>query len=167
MKNIRAAYLLTGLVLTSCANVPQQMTVPETSVHSLETMQEIRMRLIALYSSWSGVRYQEGGLSKQGIDCSGLVYLTYRQYFNIQLPRTTDQLAENGISVSLDRLIPGDLVFFKTGLFQKHVGIYYGDRQFMHASTSQGVTLSSLSAAYWEENVWQARRILSEHNINL
>nr|WP_309791162.1 NlpC/P60 family protein [Klebsiella sp. SORGH_AS_1025] len=56
---------------------------------------------------------------------------------------------------------PGDLVFFKTGSGESglHVGIYDTDNQFIHASTSQGVTRSSLDNVYWNKKFWQARRI--------
>ncbi len=40
-----------------------------------------------------------------------------------------------------------------------HVGIYDTDNQFIHASTSQGVTRSSLDNVYWNKKFWQARRI--------
>ena len=62
---------------------------------------------------------------------------------------------------SSHRALPGDLVFFKTGSGESglHVGIYDTDNQFIHASTSQGVTRSSLDNVYWHKNFWQARRI--------
>jgi cell wall-associated NlpC family hydrolase len=64
-----------------------------------------------------------------------------------------------GKKVSQNNLKPGDLVFFKTGLFSRHVGIYLDKRKFLHASTSVGVTISSLDNQYWKKNYWKSVRI--------
>lgn len=110
---------------------------------------------------WKGVPYRAGGLSKAGIDCSGLVHVTYRSVFNLAVPRTTKSLARVGSRVGRGRLRPGDLVFFRTGLRKRHVGIYVADGEFLHASTSRGVTISSLNEDYWDESYRGARRVLS------
>jgi len=109
---------------------------------------------------WKGVRYRRGGLSRAGIDCSGLVHVTYRNVFGLSVPRTTESLARIGSRVGRERLRPGDLVFFRTGLRKRHVGIYVADGTFLHASTSQGVTISSLEEDYWDESYRGARRVL-------
>lgn len=110
---------------------------------------------------WRGAPYRYGGLERSGVDCSGFVYRTFRDRFDIQLPRSTKQQTSLGTRVSRDELLPGDLVFFKTGSGASglHVGIYDTDDQFIHASTSQGVTRSSLSNVYWKRAYWQARRL--------
>ena len=81
--------------------------------------------------------------------------------FDLQLPRETKQQASIGTQIDKDELLPGDLVFFKTGSGQNglHVGIYDTNNQFIHASTSKGVMRSSLDNVYWQKNFWQARRI--------
>jgi len=111
--------------------------------------------------SWRGTPYRYGGMSRSGIDCSGFVLTTYRDKFNLQLPRMTSEQALIGTRISKDQLLPGDLVFFKTGSGENglHVGIYDADNQFIHASTSRGVTRSSLDNAYWRKYFWQARRL--------
>lgn len=110
---------------------------------------------------WRGAPYRYGGMSRSGVDCSGFVYLTFRDRFNLQLPRTTSAQTDTGTRIDKDQLLPGDLVFFKTGSGENglHVGIYDTDNQFIHASTSQGVTRSSLDNVYWRKVFWQARRI--------
>ena len=100
-----------------------------------------------------------GGLSKNGVDCSGFVYLTFRSIAGVQLPRTTHQQMKLGTEVSPQHLKPGDLLFFKTGWYTRHVGIYLHNGRFMHASTSQGVTLSELSEKYWGNAFYLAKRI--------
>lgn len=111
------------------------------------------------YENWKGVRYQEGGLGRDGIDCSGFVHLTFRNQFDLDLTRTTEALLGVGRKVTRNHLEPLDLVFFKTGLKKRHVGIYVNEGLFLHASTSQGVILSDLSNEYWHDKFWTARRL--------
>ncbi len=112
-------------------------------------------------SQWHGTPYRYGGVGRGGVDCSGFVYLTFRDRFDLQLPRTTVAQTDIGTRIRKDELLPGDLVFFKTGSGENglHVGIYDTDDQFIHASTSQGVIRSSLNNVYWKKVFWQARRI--------
>lgn len=115
--------------------------------------------LYAQYNNWRGVRYREGGLSKNGVDCSGFVYLTYQEQFNRRVPRSTELLARAGTEVNPSQVKPGDLVFFKTGRKQRHVGIYLKNGSFMHASTSRGVMISKLQNPYWADTFWMVRRL--------
>ncbi len=112
-------------------------------------------------SQWHGTPYRYGGMGRGGVDCSGFVYLTFRDRFELQLPRTTSAQTEIGTKIAKKELLPGDLVFFKTGAGENglHVGIYDTDNQFIHASTSRGVIRSSLNNEYWKKVFWQARRI--------
>ncbi|MDW1501903.1 NlpC/P60 family protein, partial [Vibrio sp. YT-19(2023)] len=50
-------------------------------------------------------------------------------------------------------------VFFKTRRSTYHVGIYLGNKQFMHASTSKGVIISRIDNPYWASKFWQVRRV--------
>jgi cell wall-associated NlpC family hydrolase len=111
-------------------------------------------------AEWKGVRHRDGGLDKSGVDCSGFVYLTLWKHFGLKVPRTTKDLSRYGKAVSRRRLAPGDLVFFKTGLFKQHVGIYVEDGKFIHASASRGVMLSDMEDNYWTRRYWKARRVL-------
>ncbi len=113
------------------------------------------------YEKWRGTPYVDGGMSASGIDCSGYTVLAYRDLFNLSLPRTAGEQAESGREITKAALKSGDLVFFNTGRSKKHVGIYLADDQFIHASLSKGVTLSSLDDSYWQEKYWQARRLPS------
>ena len=100
-------------------------------------------------------------MDKNGVDCSGFVNVTYRQLFDVRLPRTTEKLALSGIKVPVSDLKPGDLVLFKTGWKDNHVGIFLENGTFMHVSATSGVMLSSLHEAYWKNHFWQARRIFN------
>lgn len=119
----------------------------------------IKTRLNKHIRSWRGVPYQYGGLNKRGVDCSGYVNITYRDVFGMKVPRSTELLAGIGKEISQHQLKVGDLVFFKTGLRQKHVGIYIGNGQFTHASTSKGVTTSKLNSKYWASHYWKSIRM--------
>ena len=119
----------------------------------------LRVSLEAQHEDWKGVPYRYGGLSPRGVDCSGFVYLTFLSRLGMEVPRTTTELLQSGEKVKRDEIQVGDLVFFRTGPGNRHVGIYMGNGDFLHASTSQGVMTSSLSNPYWHRRYWQARRL--------
>ena len=110
-----------------------------------------------VYRQWVGTRYRLGGTSTAGIDCSAFVQKTMSGAFNVHLPRSTAEQRYSGHSISKSDLQPGDLVFFRKN---NHVGVYIGGGKFVHASTSQGVTTSSLSESYWARTYTQSRRVL-------
>ncbi len=112
------------------------------------------------YRYWRGTPYRLGGNNKKGIDCSALVQAVFQNSFNIAMARTTSKQLKLGAPVAPDALQVADLVFFKIRRGVRHVGIYIGEQQFLHASTSQGVMISSLQNSYWQSKYWQARRIL-------
>ena len=120
---------------------------------------EINTKLMAQYQEWRGIPYEHGGLSNRGIDCSGFVYLTYRNKFGINLPRSTEQQSHSGIQIAPREMRAGDLVFFSSLFTETHVGIYLGNRKFLHASTSQGVSISNMDNDYWRDKFWKALRI--------
>lgn len=119
----------------------------------------VKAALYAQHDVWAGTPYQLGGLDRNGIDCSGFVYTTFRRKFNHKLPRTVSSQARLGQTVTLDRIQPGDLLFFRTGRARRHVGIYVEDGKFLHVSASEGVVLSSLDEPYWASNFWKAQRL--------
>jgi len=115
--------------------------------------------LRAQAEQWRGVPYRLGGNDRRGVDCSAFVQITFQSQLGVNVPRTTDELAREGQRVGRDELQAGDLVFFKTGFRQRHVGIYMGGDRFLHASTSRGVMTSSLNNVYWRRHYWKARRL--------
>jgi probable lipoprotein NlpC len=115
----------------------------------------------SFYRKWGGSSYSFGGTSQSGIDCSALMVKAYSEIYNIGLPRTTENQAKMGKRVRKKNLEAGDLVFFKTGIVRKHVGIYVGDGVFVHSSASSGVIKSSLDTGYWDDHYWKAKRLLN------
>ncbi|MCL4146666.1 UNVERIFIED_CONTAM: hypothetical protein GTU68_007987 [Idotea baltica] len=100
------------------------------------------------------------------MDCSGLVYTAFKKE-QINLPRTTKDLAKTGDWVDLELIQVGDLLFFATKKNSRsvnHVGIVTTSRtgyvEFIHASSSRGVMISNLAERYWYLAYVQARRIL-------
>ncbi len=134
--------------------IPQSQSTAQVQHHS-----PVKKKLLSQYNEWKGTRYREGGSSKKGVDCSGFVQITYRSKLGIDVPRTIEQQIRIGRSITRSNLQTGDLVFFKTGLFSRHVGMYLGGSRFLHVSSARGVTISSLKENYWNGSYWLAKRI--------
>lgn len=101
-------------------------------------------QLIDDAKSCLGVPYVWGGTSMRGFDCSGFVQYVYRQQ-GIELPRVASSQRYAGQRVSLDELLPGDLIFWSS----HHVGLYIGDGQYIHAPQSGDVVrIADLSGRY-------------------
>lgn len=113
--------------------------------------------LAGVYNEWAGTRYRMGGTTKRGIDCSAFMQTAFLEAYGMSLPRSTTEQRYLGHKISKQELKKGDLVFFRGN---NHVGLYIGNNQFMHASTSQGVTISSLDEDYWARTYTQSRRIM-------
>ncbi|WP_413284478.1 C40 family peptidase [Vibrio sp. MA40-2] len=128
------------------------------SAHSILS-QSNNIVFVNPYNTWQGTPYKYGGSSTNGVDCSAFVQAVMLESHNKSLPRTTYQQSKLGAEISLSKAKSGDLVFFKTGRKQRHVGIYLGDYAFMHASTSKGVIISRLDNPYWASVFWQIRTV--------
>lgn len=153
--------LIFVILVLSCGCYSHQASGQHSSARiNVEPTNSISHQLYDQLEAWKGTPYKMGGLSKKGIDCSGFVHLTFRNRLGISLPRTTRALSRTGRKVSPRKLAAGDLVFFRTGLGKKHVGIYLEDGRFIHASTSKGVMESDLDSVYWSDTFWMARRVI-------
>ena len=106
-----------------------------------------------------GVPYSFGGTSAAGFDCSGFVQHVFAM-LGIALPRTADAQYDVGHR-AVGGPHPGDLVFFDTYGGVSHVGIYLGNGEFVHASSSHGVMVSHLSESYWASRYVGAKRLIA------
>jgi len=106
-----------------------------------------------------GAPYRYGGATREGFDCSGLVFYSHRQ-LGVPVPRTSREQAEDAREIKESKLRRGDLVFFKIGSRQvNHVGIYIGDRRFVHApGAGKPVTVNSMDDEYYEQRFASAGR---------
>jgi len=115
-----------------------------------------------------GTRYRPGGTStKTGFDCSGFVGYLFREEAGIKLPRSTREMINlDAPLVSRTDLEPGDIVFFNNRGRGRvsHAGIYIGDDQFIHSSSSRsgGVRVDSLDDRYWRASFMEAKRVLAQ-----
>lgn len=168
--NLKIALLcLLSFAAISCSSTPQKQPIQYTGKLNAPTASKplstqessIYRKLNTHYQRWRGTPYELGSMNKGGIDCSGFVQVAFRDAFGMKLPRTTEALSQHGSKIKKNQLKVGDLVFFKTGRKQQHVGIYVGNKHFIHASTSNGVTKSNLTNPYWIKHYWKSTRLLS------
>lgn len=115
-------------------------------------------RLYLEAAQWIGVPYRATGTTRAGVDCSGLTCGIYRNAYARQLSRNSgEQYSKDCITtVSRRSLRPGDLVFFSSpdaGEKISHVGIYLKEGKFIHASSSRGVVVDNIDAAYWSRTL--------------
>lgn len=134
------------------------LSLAKTSLEHTDSDQ-LRGRILTQYQKWKGTHYQWGGTSRHGVDCSALMQHLFSDAADLSLPRTTGEQINRGVQVAERGLKAGDLIFFQTGPHRRHVGVYIGDRQFIHASTSQGVIVSTLANSYWRSHFITARRV--------
>jgi cell wall-associated NlpC family hydrolase len=131
-----------------------------SAASSISKYAEVKVSLRQAYRDWKGTPYLWGGESHSGVDCSGLMQRIFKRYFGVDLPRTTKRQLYTGTAVSRKELKSGDLVFFNTGRKELHVGVIVKGDKFLHASVSQGVTISSLRNHYWKSHYMTARRVM-------
>ena len=148
---------------TTAANHPPET---ETEVPLPETTNTKAEAVIETALEYTGTRYKYGGTTRKGMDCSGLLYVSFLQN-DVALPRSSHLMADEGKRIKLSQIQKGDLLFFKTQRGKKkinHVGLVVDveedDIKFIHSTTSRGVIVSSLREGYWNYSFVKAARIL-------
>jgi len=173
-------------LLAACASqqVPQsQMDLAQQPLQPLELVSDepvvdftdaepyelpsLADNILAHGLSLVGTRYRMGGTSvTSGFDCSGFVGFLFKEEAGMKLPRSTRELINlDAPLVSRSELEPGDLIFFNNRGRGRvsHAGIYLGDDQFIHSSSSRsgGVRVDSLDSSYWSRSYMKAKRVLA------
>jgi len=147
----------TAFVYQEYIDIPEFVTLPRARVGHTVADEIIERALTYL-----GTPYRWGGMSPSGFDCSGFVNYLFNPH-GISLSRRSVDMANNGVHVDRDDIIPGDLLFFATagGRRVSHVALYIGNGQIVHATTfSTGVMINNLSDPYYIRTFVTARRVL-------
>lgn len=119
--------------------------------------------LLSEAHTWQGTPYLWGGNDRDGVDCSGFVTQVFKNALGIKLPRTSQTQSEWCTPLKRSDLRPGDLVFFATDNNREgevsHVGLYIGDGNMIHSSSSRGVIISSLDNTYYQRTFHSGGRV--------
>lgn len=166
---IQSLFPLIFLVIAGCASKPdsarqdlQNITQPSEDGAAQPDLIPVLAALHDQMHAWQGTPYHWGGTNLEGVDCSGFVWRTLKDRFNLPVSRlTTTELVKMGTPIDKEQLRTGDLVFFRIHN-QLHVGFYDTEDHFLHASYSQGVMRSSLDNPYWKSVYYQSRRLKKE-----
>jgi len=138
--NHRAAVIQSSQQNSQVTQLPQQ-----SPIHPA------RNRMMQIAKSTIGAPYKWGGNNPQrGFDCSGLMSYVHKNALGLKIPRTAAKQRDNSRTINFAQLQPGDMLFFKTGKKSNHVGVYIGNRKFIHApSSGKRVTVASMDSSYW------------------
>ncbi len=155
--NIRMNDGTTGFVYSKYVSKESVAALSNESVDSTAGL-----NVVNTAKQYVGSAYVYGASGPNAFDCSGFTSYVYKQY-GIGLPRTSTSQGNIGEYVVKENLKAGDLVLFSNRGDRRinHVGIYIGDNQFVHASTSnRGVVIDNLTSSYYIRNYVTARRVL-------
>jgi len=181
IKNIISLVVISfSLILTSCASskktvyksAPTQKRVTKSKRSTSTNTRSnnpptIADKVVWTAVSFKGTPYKYAGVTKKGMDCSGLIYTSFKER-DIILPRSSSLQYQEGRKIALREAKRGDLLFFKTTNKTRskvnHVGlvtsVVNGVVKFIHASSSRGVVVNSMNESYYKKAFIEAKRIL-------
>lgn len=166
-RHIRPLLFLRNLVaIASCAAVvlstSQASATQNKDISSFSSIDFSEQQFEDEVKKYLGIPYRLGGTTKKGMDCSSFTRIVYNRLLGLDLPKnSTSQFRFAEMEkVDSDDLQTGDLIFFGNSKKKRvnHVGVYLSDGQFIHASSSQGITVSSLENRYWKKRFVGSRR---------
>lgn len=138
----------------------------KTPLPSATTSPTLADKIVWTAVTYKGVPYKYAGTTKSGMDCSGLIYTSFKKR-NVFIPRTSALMYNSGVPIRLKEVKRGDLLFFKTSRKRgsvNHVGLVTsaenGDIRFIHSTSSKGVIVTSLNSRYWRNAFVGAKRVL-------
>jgi cell wall-associated NlpC family hydrolase len=155
-----AAALVTVLSAFGCAHSPDPRNTPSIVAHSAES-DSLGLSAARVARSMVGTEYRHGGSTPSGFDCSGLVVYSFERAGRPGLPHSVARLDDLTRSVRVEAIEVGDLLFFRLqGRKKSHVGIYIGNRRFVHApSSGKTVEIVSFDHVYWGPRIELAGRL--------
>ena len=157
--------IITLLLVIALLLTPKSLVFAEESGGAKES---VRTKLVSMARGFLGLPYRWGGTSeRKGMDCSGLIKILFAK-LHIELPRTSREQIHSGEQIALDDLKSGDLLFFSSdGATPNHVGLYVGDKQFVHAAKNPGkVIITGLDEPWYTRHLLGARRVLDSPKEN-
>lgn len=166
MKRLLSCILI-ALLLAACHSSRKTARRPDVPSVEFEKPSEgidhdVASRLEKEARKWIGTKYRYGGQSRRGTDCSGMMMVIYEGVAGIKLPRDSRSQQKFCRQLKKSQIARGDLVFFATSKNSSrvsHVGMYIGDGDFIHASSSRGVIVSNLSEKYYRNHYHSAGRV--------
>ncbi len=152
------------LLAVACAPPPAPTVSPSPEApRAADPPPPLGKSVIDTAREYLGYDYRFGGTGDGGFDCSGLVATVFGRH-GLQLPRNSAEQYLWGLPVSRTQLRAGDLVFFANPDGQvNHVGIWSGDGQFIHASSSRGVVEDSSASRWFRDHFVGGRRVGLAH----
>jgi cell wall-associated NlpC family hydrolase len=145
-------------------SIPTVVVIDKTSRNQkLASTFTISDKVVSNALNFKGTKYQYGGSTSAGMDCSGLIFTSFNQA-NINLPRTSFEQSKKGVRIPISKVKKGDLLFFKTSSKNviSHVGLVVNaapnNIEFIHSSSSKGVIITSLNETYWSKAFSIAKR---------
>ncbi|WP_099351595.1 C40 family peptidase [Fredinandcohnia onubensis] len=157
-KNVRGLTIKKVTVVTARTQTQTNSNTEtvEARVEPIETP-PVDGSVISIAMNYMGVPYVWGGTSPSGFDCSGFLQYVFAQK-GVNVPRTVSGIWNQGASVSAPSV--GDLVFFQTYKpGPSHAGIYLGDNKFIHADSTDGVSIDDMTINYWQSRYLGAKRL--------
>jgi hypothetical protein len=123
------------------------------------------LKLYEAIEQWYGAPYRRSGMTMKGTDCSGFVLSVYRDVYDMDLLRSSREMAKHILPIEKTELQEGDLIFFRTKNSKviNHVAIYLKEGYFVHASSSRGVVIDNLDRTYWKKYYYQSGRCFSTY----
>ncbi|MDM5246470.1 peptidoglycan endopeptidase [Lysinibacillus sp. G4S2] len=149
-----------GATIPESENGPSGVGTPskETSKEPTANGQAVYKKTIEVANTLVGTPYVYGGITPEGLDCSGFIYYAFNQG-GLKIGRDSSEGYFNGNTTQVKNPVAGDLVFFentyKNGI--SHMGIYLGDNKFIH-SGSDGVEVSDVTYSYWSQRLVSYKR---------
>jgi len=134
-----------------------------------EAFRDARRKVLEAAVSYLGTPYRFGGTNRSGLDCSGFVYVSFRDALGVSLPRTSRCLYAWVERIPSNIRQPGDLLFFRTGNTDRitHVAIYMGNNRFIHSASvgaRTGVIITYFHQGSWSRTYAGAGRVLPKLN---
>lgn len=158
--SVKLIFSIGILSLISCGSSKRAQQAELKRSNTIQNVVDYSKRYI-------GTPYKYGGTTSAGMDCSGLIQLSFMQY-GVELPRTSRNMSKTGKKLKLKHVDVGDLVFFKISKNRRrinHVGLVVKKTpetiDFIHSSSSRGVMISSINNPFWKKNYVKSMRVVN------